>query len=466
MIMSNLILNVDSYKPSQWLQYPPGTTNVFSYGEARGTTLPVENPETVFFGLQAFIKQVLAKPITMADINEAEEILTAHGEPFNRKGWEYILKNYGGFLPLNIKAVREGTVVPTGNILFSVQATDPECYWVTSYIETALLRAIWYPVTVASNGLRARRIIKEFMDKTADYDPIELNFKLHDFGARGVSSEESAGIGGAAHLLNSWGTDTISGIMWARKYYNTTMPGFSIPASEHSTITSWGKEREVNAFANMLDQFGGEGKIVACVSDSWDIDKAVVKWASMKNRIAKMGGTLVVRPDSGDPVETPIRVILSLMKHFGYTENSKGYKVLPSYIRVIQGDGITVDSMKKILTVMESQRLSASNIAFGMGAGTLQLVNRDTYKFAMKCSAVEINGMWQDVWKEAPGKPSKRGRMTLVQDRVTKKFRTVGLNEPIGYDEFNVMNTVYHNHPIEEMYTSFENVRSEIARYV
>jgi nicotinamide phosphoribosyltransferase len=175
---------------------------------------------------------------------------------------------------------------------------------------------------------------------------------------------------------------------------------------------------------------------------------------------------LVVRPDSGDPVETPIRVILSLMKHFGYTENSKGYKVLPSYIRVIQGDGITVDSMKKILTVMESQRLSASNIAFGMGAGTLQLVNRDTYKFAMKCSAVEINGMWQDVWKEAPGKPSKRGRMTLVQDRVTKKFRTVGLNEPIGYDEFNVMNTVYHNHPIEEMYTSFENVRSEIARYV
>jgi len=464
--INNLILNTDSYKFSHYKQYPPGTTNQFSYVEARGTNLDWENPRVVFFGLQAFIKEYLSTPITHEDIDQAKPLVEAHGFEFNEDGWRYIVNKYDGYLPLKIRAVREGTAVPLSHILASVEVTDPRCFWLTSYIETAFLRAIWYPTSIASNGLRAKEILKKYMDETADYDFAELAFKLHDFGARGVSSHESAQIGGMAHLVNFSGTDTVAGALAAMKYYGGDMPGFSIPASEHSTITSWGKDRERDAFANMITQFGGPGKILACVSDSYDIYKAAeIYWGEdLKEAVEKSGGTVVVRPDSGDPLVVPIEVIEILMEKFGYTENSKGYKVLPDHVRVIQGDGITVDSMRQILENMKARKLSASNIAFGMGAGTLQKVDRDTYKFAMKCSAVEIGGTWHDVWKEAPGKASKRGRLTLVQNRVTKKFRTINLTDSVDYEESNMMELVYMNRPFEDRYTSFVNVRSEAAK--
>ena len=459
----NLILLTDSYKFSHFKQDPPGTTNKFFYVEARGTNLDYPDAKTLFVGYQPFLKEYLSTPITYADIAEAKEIVEAHGFEFNEKGWKTVVEKYDGYLPLRIRAVKEGSAVPLGNILMSLEATDPEFAWLPSYIETALLRAIWYPTTVASNGLRAKRILKQYMDDTADYAMEELNFKLHDFGARGVSSHESAQLGGMAHLVNFSGTDTIEGAMAAMKYYGGPMPGFSIPASEHSTITSWGKFREQAAYANMLTQFGGEGKMLACVSDSYDIDHATdVIWGqNLKEAVEKMGGTLVVRPDSGDPLVVPITVIETLMNRFGYTINSKGYKVLPDCVRVIQGDGITVDSMRQILENMKERGLSASNIAFGMGAGTLQKVDRDTYKFAMKCSAIRIYDNWHGVWKEAPGKASKRGRMTLVRDAVTKEYRTIGLTDEINYHETDQMQTIYMNGPLESGYTSFINLRSE-----
>lgn len=465
----NMILNTDSYKLSHYRQYPPGTSNQFSYVEARGTDLEWEDPKVVFFGLQAFMKEYLTEKITHEHIDQAKPIVEAHGFDFNELDWRYIVNKYNGVLPLKIRAVREGTAVSLSNIMASVEVTDSRAFWLTSYIETAFLRAIWYPSTIASNGLRAKQIIKEYMDETADYDPGEIDFKLHDFGARGVSSLESAALGGMAHLVNFQGTDTISGVLAAKEYYGAEMAGFSIPASEHSTITSWGKEREGKAFANMLSQFAGPDKILACVSDSYDIYNATkILWGeNLRQEIIDSGGTLVVRPDSGDPLIVPLQVIEILMEKFGYTVNYKGYRVLPDHVRVIQGDGITVDSMKQILENMKNQvdengnGLSATNIAFGMGAGTLQKVDRDTFKFAMKCSAVEVNGVWTDVWKESPGKPSKRGRLTLVQNYVTKKFRTIEFTEVIDPDEQNMMDVVYMNGPLEHTYTSFANVRSE-----
>lgn len=149
--MHNIILNTDSYKASQWVQYPPNTTAVSSYIEARGG----EFEETVFFGLQMFIKEYLTKPITQEMIDEAEMFLKAHGEPFNKEGWEYILSEHNGYLPIRITAVPEGTVVPTSNVLCQVENTDPKCFWLTSYIETSLLRAVWYPMTVATKSLTA-----------------------------------------------------------------------------------------------------------------------------------------------------------------------------------------------------------------------------------------------------------------------------------------------------------------------
>ncbi|MCH9697287.1 MAG: nicotinate phosphoribosyltransferase [Gammaproteobacteria bacterium] len=371
---TNTILNVDSYKTSHYLQYPPGAEIVSSYIESRGG----EYDFSLFFGLQIFIKQYLLHPITADDINEANEVLTAHGVPFNRTGWEYILDTHQGYLPMEIQAIPEGTVLPTSNVLVQAQNTDPNCAWLTSYLETALLRAVWYPTTVATRSKYCRQIILAALEQTAD-TPASLNFKLHDFGARGVSSMESASIGGAAHLLNFMGTDTISGILTLRRYYNADMPGFSIPAAEHSTITCWSRDNEGQAYANMLDQFAGSEKIVAVVSDSYDLFNAIDNlWGgTLRERVINNGGTVVIRPDSGNPVDIVCESIQRLINKFGSRTNSKGYQVLPDYIRVIQGDGVNPAMIAEILKVMQSKGLSAENIAFGMGGELLQNINRD-----------------------------------------------------------------------------------------
>ena len=410
-LAKNIIMNTDSYKVSMFKQNPAGTTGVYSYIESRGGRYD----RTVFFGLQAFIKEYLLSPITQADIDIAEEILTAHGEPFNRAGWQYILDKHMGFLPVVIKAVPEGTVVPVRNVLATIENTDPECFWLTTWLETALLRAIWYTTTVATQSWTIKRVILDYLEKTGD--PSLIDFKLHDFGARGVSSLESAGIGGAAHLVNFMGTDTISGILFAREFYNAGVAGFSIPAAEHSTITSWGRDGEVDAYRNMVDQFAKPGSIVAVVSDSYDIYNAASKlWGEdLRQKVIDSGATIVIRPDSGDPVVVNRQLIKILGEKFGYTTNSKGFKILNN-VRLIQGDGVNELTIRSILGAFMAMGWSADNIAFGMGGALLQQVDRDTQKFAMKCSSVQINGEWIDVQKDPvtdPGKKSKAGRVTL-----------------------------------------------------
>ncbi|MEO1574637.1 MAG: nicotinate phosphoribosyltransferase [Pseudomonadota bacterium] len=436
----NPILDVDSYKASHFLQYPPGATTVSSYIESRGG----DAPHTVFFGLQRFLKRYLSQPITTAHIAEAADLLPAHGLPFHREGWEHILDAHGGYLPLAIEAVPEGSVVPVSNVLVQVHNTDPACAWLTSYVETAMLRAVWYPTTVATRSFACRRIIARALAKTAD-SLDGLPFKLHDFGARGASSLETAAIGGAAHLLSFQGTDTLSGILALRESYHADMPGFSIPAAEHSTMTAWGRAHEADAYRNMLEQFGGEGCVVAVVSDSYDLFEAIdVIWGGqLRDAVERSGGTVVVRPDSGHPVHIVCEAIERLMNKFGHRVNDKGYRVLPDCVRVIQGDGVSPAMIEQILEAMASKGLSADNVAFGMGGELLQRVDRDTQRFAMKASAIEVDGRWRDVYK-APvtdsGKASKRGRLALVRD---PKWRTVRA-ETLG-ERDNVLRPVYRD---------------------
>jgi len=411
--MKNIILNADSYKYSQFNQYPEGTEYIYSYIESRGG----KYDETVFFGLQAFIKEYLTDPITMDMIDEAEAIITAHGEPFNRAGWEHILNAHDGYLPVTIKAVPEGTVVPVKNILASIVNMDPECYWLTSFLETALLRAIWYPTTVATNSREIKKVILDALERTGT--PADINFKLHDFGARGVSSLESAGIGGAAHLVNFMGTDTVEALLFARRYYSADMAGFSVPAMEHSTVTSWGREGEVASYRNMVKKNGKPGGIVSAVSDSYDIYEACRLWGTeLKQDIIDSGAKLVVRPDSGDPAEVVTKCLRILDQYFGSTINEKGYKVLNN-VGVLQGDGITIDSIKDILRWSEAAGFSADNLVFGQGGALLQIVNRDDQKFAMKTSAAFIKDKgWVDVFKDPitdPGKKSKKGMLKLIR---------------------------------------------------
>src|SRR5215831_85033 len=211
-IRKNLILNTDSYKPSHWLQFPPGVTASTSYLSSRGGRFG----STLFFGLQHILKETLAgEAFSKADVDEAGEFLAAHGEPFNRDGWLRILERHSGRLPIRIKAVPEGTVVLTHNVLMTVESTDPAAFWLPSYLETLLLRATWYPTTVATQSYYLKKRIFEYLRDTSDDPRGELPFKLHDFGCRGVSSQESAGIGGMAHLVNFKGSDTIEGIRYA-----------------------------------------------------------------------------------------------------------------------------------------------------------------------------------------------------------------------------------------------------------
>lgn len=409
----NPILSTDSYKASHWLQYPPGTDGMYAYIESRGGQFT----NTTFFGLQMFIKRYLTQPITTAMVDEAKAFYQMHGEPFNEAGWLRIVQVFNGFLPVRIRAVKEGSVVPTGNVLVTIESTDDQSPWLVSFLETMLLRAVWYPTTVATLSWHVRQDIWGYLNQTSDDPQGQIGFKLHDFGARGVSSGESAAIGGAAHLVNFMGSDTVEGVVAANRYYNTPMAAFSIPAAEHSTITSWGRENEVEAYRNMLRQFGGKGKLFAVVSDSYDIYNAVEKlWGTqLRDEIIQSQSVLVVRPDSGKPVEVVMNTLRLLEAKFGSSTNSKGFRVL-NHVRVIQGDGVNQTAIRGILMNMYYAGFSADNIAFGMGGGLLQQVNRDTQQFAMKTSAIRINGAWRDVFK-APvtdvGKTSKKGKINL-----------------------------------------------------
>ena len=463
-LAKNLILNTDSYKVSMFKQYPAGTTGVYSYIESRGGRYD----RTVFFGLQAFIKEYLLEPITQTDIDIAEEILTAHGLPFNRAGWQYILDQHMGYLPVVIKSVPEGTVVPVSNVLATIENTDPNCFWLTTWLETALLRAVWYPTTVATQSWKIKQVILDALEKTGD--PTTIDFKLHDFGARGVSSMESAGIGGAAHLVNFMGTDTITGILFAREYYNAGIAGFSIPAAEHSTITSWGRDNEVKAYENMLTQFAKPGSILAVVSDSYDIYNAVDKlWGEeLRQKVIDSGATVVIRPDSGDPDIVCRQLVQKLDAKFGSTVNSKGFRVLNN-VRLIQGDGVNENTIRTILGSFQAYGYSADNIAFGMGGALLQQLDRDTQRFAMKCSSAEINGQWVDVQKDPitdSGKKSKAGRVTLWN---SGGEWISAVNKPTGWhdkgigDFVDALQEVYRDGKLVKE-ISFEQVRANARK--
>ncbi len=461
MVTTNIILDTDSYKHSHFLQYPPNTSIVNSYIESRGG----RHPQSLFFGLQAWLLKLLERSITAENIEEASSICAGHGVPFNREGWEHILKAHGGRLPLIIEAVPEGSLVDNQNVLLQVRNTDPACFWLTSFIETSLLRAIWYPTTVATNSYFCKQTLLEYLGRTSDSDPEPIvRFMLHDFGARGVSSEESAALGGLAHLVNFQGTDTISALLAARKYYQEPMAAFSVPAAEHSTMTSWTQEGEQAAYANMLSRFKGSN-IISIVADSYDIYGAVdnLFGGALKEQIlenARAGSRLVVRPDSGDPVETPVEVIKRLMAKFGEQTNGKGYRVLPDHVRVLQGDGITPTSIMSILARMAEEGLSAENIVFGMGSGLLQQCNRDSQEFAMKCSAIKVDGEWRDVFK-APktdaGKQSKSGVMALVKNN--EGFCTMRVDELTGE---NRLRPVYRNGEIL-IRESLETIRNRAS---
>jgi nicotinamide phosphoribosyltransferase len=464
----NLLLLADAYKYSHYKLYTSGTTQIYSYLESRGGIFN----ETIFYGLQYYLKEYLqGQAFTKENIDEAEEVLKGvfgRQGVFKRENFEYILDKYNGRLPIRIMAVPEGSSVPVKNVLMTIENTDPKCFWLTNFLETLLMQ-VWYPSTVATLSREIRKTVEHYFELTADEtSSASIDFILNDFGFRGVSSVESAGLGGSAHLINFSGSDTVYASAFARKYYRAQkIYGMSVPATEHSIMTLKGAEGESKIFEHVLNAY--PDGILSCVSDSYNIFNAVGDLWGMeyKDRIMQRNGTLVIRPDSGDPVQTLLKVFEILFDRFGFTTNSKGYRVLPRQIRVIQGDGIEYESIQLIYKTLMANGISAENLLLGMGGALLQKVNRDTQKFALKCSCAEVNGEIIDVQKSPiemseqgelikSFKTSKAGKLKLIQTE--EGLRTVRESE----SGENVLETVFENGEIKKSYT-FEEIRERAS---
>ena len=465
----NPILDTDSYKLCHAFAYPDYVTGMFSYIEARTGGRDIMVP----FGLQVWLREYLSVQITVEMVNEAETFAAAHGEPFSRDGWLKVVNKYNGYLPLTIRAVPEGTPVRSGNALVTVKCVDPDLYWLTSYVETSLLRAVWYPTTIASLDYDTKLEIKRFYE-IAGADLGFLPFALHDFGARGVTSRGQACIGGAAHLVNFMGSDTIDGVRTANFYYDHAMAGFSVRATEHSVACSFGLsvEDEIAYIDHALTKFEGQGNIISLVGDTKDIYRFAEALCSVfKDRIIdlyeRLGMKLVCRPDSGDALEVIPRVMRLFCSAFPTTKTSKGYVKMYPGIGILQGDGVDRMTLKTLLGNLMAMNFSPDNIVFGSGGGLLQKVNRDTYKFAMKASAIRTTGdSWVGIVKDPitdPGKRSKEGVLTLARSKMTGEYSTVRIDQGPLSDEFeDAMVTVYEYGVLSNQ-TTLDEVRARCA---
>lgn len=443
------IMLPDSYKFSQWLQYPKDLSYSFAYIESRGGMYD----RTIFFGLQYILKNYFERPIASSDIDEAEIEARLQGLPFNRSGWEYILSEHKGFMPVKIKAVKEGMIIPNHIPLVTIESTDENVPWIVGWLEDILLQ-VWYPITVASRAFKNKQTIWKYVQETSDF-PESIDWKLHDFGLRASTSIESAMIGGAAHNTCFLGTDTVIANRLLRKFYKggTGFLNGSVPATEHSTITSWGKENEKAAYENFLDVFlNPESKykvdMASCVSDSYNIFDALENiWGEdLKDKIISYGGKLIARPDSGDPLYSVLDCLSTFESKFGSVENNKKFKVL-NYTSAIQGDGVDDETIEEILSYMKAKRFSTDNICFGMGGYLHQKLNRDTQKTAYKWSAIGLTDKDQIVpIGKSPimdsDKTSKQGIVDSVFDeygyRAIKRERNEIPNNSI-------LNVVYEN---------------------
>jgi len=476
-----VILMTDSYKLTHWKFYPKGMTKVYSYLESRGGRFDF----TIFFGMQYYLKFIEGVVVTMEDIDFAEQFCNAHfgkENAFNREGWEYIVKRHGGKLPVKIKAVKEGTKVPVSNVLATFENTDDNTPWLTNVLETLFMK-VWYPITVASNGFVAKQIIAKYLNITgSDFDM--LGFKLQDFGYRGVSSEETAGIGGMAHLTNFMGTDNIAGIQYANEFYNNTeeykMYGFSVDASEHSIACSFGSkpEDEKRYFKTMLDE--SASGIVSIVSDTYDVFNFTKTMATKyKSQILNREGVVVFRPDSGDPVDVNLQLIEILYKIFKdeCTTTETGHILLPSQVRLIQGDGIDDAMLERILEAVVIKGFAADNWVFGSGGGILQKFDRDTQKFAIKASYGEriVDGkkITFGIQKDpitSKGKKSKKGRLKLIKlnenaGDLANTYQTITSDNPNFDTSKDEMDVVFENGKILR-YESFDEIRERANSYI
>lgn len=449
----NVLTNADGYKYSQYLQYPEGTTYVASYIEAR---VGAKHSRILWCGLQAFLKETLTVRITKKMVDKMAKIAKSAGAPFNYDGFMRIVNEFDGRWPLRIRALPEGAVVKPGTVLALVENTHPDFFWCTSFIETMLLRAAWYMTTVATVSKDIYDLclstLEEFTDLKGEALEMTLKFMLNDFGARGATCHEAAVLGGMGHLMTGFrGSDTTEASEGAELYYNHNIeedaPTKTVPASEHSTAASEGEEGEHIFNSRMIKAFG-DGFIFASVCDSFDHFKNVAENWLGKNRVEvdAMNARLVIRPDSGDPVDMALATVELLDEKVGSTPNSKGLKVLHPKFRVIYGDGIDYDTILGIFTALIENGYSPENICFGMGGALLQKCDRDWERFAMKACELEVMGVKRHVGKKPKTDPSKTSKFGIYTPHlVDAEIVNVAADGPIPKGAVEVFPVVFEN---------------------
>jgi nicotinamide phosphoribosyltransferase len=442
----------DSYKDTHF--YSPDVTELLSYYEARGG----EFPYSVLFGLQyKLMAHFTGQFFTKENLREQAENSKQHFGPdfkYNVKGWEYILHKYGGYLPVEIKAVKEGVPVPVHNVMWTIKSTDPNCVWIEQWMET-VLQQVSISSAVCTKSRMVKELIRDFLTVSA-YTYGSLPFQLHDFGFRGVSGVEEAALLGAAHLVNFLGTDTQIAMDLLHQYYGAPrVSGCSVPATEHSMMTLRGRDGEAGIVGDILAKY--PTGIVSIVGDSYDIYNFCqnIIGGRFQEQIRNRNGKVVIRPDSGDYKVVVPRIADILSEKFGCRENSKGFKVLAPCIGIIQGDGMDYFGIKDMFTALLASRYSAENVVVGMGGGLLRKVNRDTQKVAVKlCNAV-IDGHDVEVYKDPvtdPGKTSKRGRLALTYDKTNHTYTTVQDKYGNGV-AFDILEPVFRNGVLLRMQT-------------
>ena len=433
---------IDGYKLSHLAQYPNNTTKVYSNWTPRSSRVEGQN-SVVFFGLQYFLKKYLMDEFTnnffKRPVDEVcfkyERRINGYLGP-NQVGSNHIRALHKlGYLPLEFKAVPEGTFVPLRVPMLTVENTHPDFFWLTNYIETLMSSVMWLPCTSATTASRMRKVINQAAEKTGS--PKNLcPWQGHDFSFRGMTGPDAASISGAAHLLFFTGTDTVPALDLIEEYYPSDdgyFIGGSVAATEHSVMCAGGKESELQTFSRLLDLYSSG--IFSVVSDTWDLWKVLTEiLPALKDRIMNRNGKVVIRPDSGDPVAiicgdptAPVGspaykgVIECLWDLFGGTVTDNGYRLLDSHIGCIYGDSINYDRANRIFERLQSLGFASGNIVFGIGSYTYQYVTRDTYGFAMKATWVEVDGKGVDIYKEPKTdnglKNSAKGRLAVLYDR-------------------------------------------------
>jgi nicotinamide phosphoribosyltransferase len=435
------LLESDAYKVDHRRQYPAGTTRVYSNFTNRGSRIEGID-HVVHFGLQAFLQAYCIEAFEAffaADEDDvAEEYEAAINSILgpNEVGSDHVRALHRlGYLPLRFAAVPEGTLVPLRVPSFTIENTLPEFFWLTNFVETVVSASVWHPSTTATIAHRYRGILDAAANRTGA-EPASVDFQLHDFSYRGMAGTHAAAASAAGHLLSFKGSDTLAALDWVHRYYNgdNGLVLASVPATEHSVMCAGGQDDELGTYSRLLDLY--PSGIVSIVSDTWDLWSVLTDiLPQLRDRILERDGKVVIRPDSGDPVDiltghqgsyrtpddrTPEEkgVIELLWDEFGGTVNDAGYKELDSHIGAIYGDSITPERAERIITRLRAKGFASSNVVFGVGSYSYQYVTRDTFGSAMKATWVEVDGVGRDIQKDPVTdnglKRSATGRLAVV----------------------------------------------------